>query len=133
MVRIDKYLWAIRTFKTRTDAADACKSGKVKVNGMEAKPAKDIKAGDTIEIRRNNVHFTFKVIAELENRQPAKNVALYAENITPQSELDKLYAPKESIAFYRDRGTGRPTKKERRDIDSLLDGFFDYTDEAETD
>lgn len=100
---------------------------------MEAKPAKDIKAGDTIEIRRNNVHFTFKVIAELENRQPAKNVALYAENITPQSELDKLYAPKENIAFYRDRGTGRPTKKERRDIDSLLDGFFDYSDDSDID
>lgn len=126
MVRLDKYLWAIRTFKTRTDAADACKSGKVKVNGMEAKPAKDIKPGDLIEIRRINIHFTFKVIAELENRQPAKNVALYAENITPQCELDKMNIPKENIAFYRDRGTGRPTKKERRDIDSLLDGFFDY-------
>ncbi len=128
MVRIDKYLWSIRAYKTRTDAAEACKSGKVKVNGIEAKPSKDIKAGDILEIRKINIHFSFRVIAEIDKRQPAKNVQNFAENITPQSELDKMLIPKESIAFYRDRGTGRPTKKERRDIDSLLDGVFDYED-----
>jgi len=123
MSRLDKYLWAVRIFKTRSEAADACKSGRVKVNSTEAKPSREVKPGDLIDLRRVNVNYKYKVIQQLENRLSAKLVPEYIENITPQEELDKLNAPKESIFIYRQRGTGRPTKKERRDIDDLLDQY----------
>ena len=121
MCRIDKYLWSIRVYKTRSDAAEACKSGKVKVNDMEAKASRDIKAGDIIAIRKNLIIYTFRVIEPIDKRQPAKLVANYAENLTPQEELDKLHTPKESFFLYRERGMGRPTKKERRDMENLFD------------
>lgn len=119
--RIDKFLWSIRVYKTRTEASDACKSGKVTVNGAEAKASKDIKEGDIISVRKGSVHYSYRVIIPIGNRQGAKSVSTYAEDITPQEELDKLDAPFETIFVKRDRGTGRPTKKERRDIDKLLD------------
>ncbi len=121
--RIDKYLWAIRVYKTRSEAADACKSGKVMVNGTEAKASKDIKSGDVIDVRKGNIHYQYRVISALENRQGAKNVPLYVEDITPQEELDKLNAPFETVFVRRDRGTGRPTKKERRNLEKL--GFIE--------
>lgn len=123
-VRIDKYLWAIRVFKTRTDATEACKGNKITVNGSAIKPAREVKAGDTIEVRKGPVLYTFRVIAPLEKRVGAKEVPNYAENLTPESELAKLHAPVETFFIRRDRGTGRPTKKERRDMDSLYDTFF---------
>jgi ribosome-associated heat shock protein Hsp15 len=83
-----------------------------------------VKAGDRIEVRKGPVLYTFKVLAPLEKRVGAKDVPGYAENLTPQSELDKLHAPVETFFIRRDRGTGRPTKKERRDMDSLYDSFF---------
>lgn len=135
--RIDKYLWSIRVFKTRSEAADACKSGKVQVGGVEAKASRTIKAGDVITVRKGSVYFQYRVIVPIGNRVGAKLVPEYAENITPQSELDKLNAPFESIFVRRDRGTGRPTKKERRDLDRLMDGlevppgFEWYSDEMD--
>lgn len=123
-VRVDKYLWAIRAFKTRTDATEACKGNKITVNGSAIKPAREVKAGDTIEVRKGPVLYTFRVIAPLEKRVGAKEVPNYAENLTPVSELAKLHAPVETFFIRRDRGTGRPTKKERRDMDSLYDTFF---------
>lgn len=123
-VRVDKYLWAIRAFKTRTDATEACKGNKITVNGSAIKPAREVKAGDTIEVRKGPVLYTFRVIAPLEKRVGAKEVPNYAENLTPESELAKLHAPVETFFIRRDRGTGRPTKKERRDMDSLYDTFF---------
>ncbi len=125
MSRLDKYLWAIRVFKTRSDAADACKSGKVKVNDMEAKSSREVKQGDTISVRKVNVVFQFRVVAPVENRQPAKLVAEYAINITPQSELDKLNVPRETLHLVRERGTGRPTKKDRREMDDLIENLWD--------
>lgn len=125
MSRLDKYLWAIRVFKTRSDAADACKSGKVKVNDMEAKASREVKQGDTISVRKVNVIFQFRVVAPVENRQPAKLVAEYAINITPQSELDKLNVPRETLHLVRERGTGRPTKKDRREMDDLIENLWD--------
>ncbi len=119
-VRIDKYLWAIRVYKTRSEAAEACKGNRVKVNEVEAKASREVKEGDIITIRKMPVTYTYKVLALLENRQPAKNVPLYAENITPPEELEKLNKHNETIFVYRDRGTGRPTKKERRDIDKMF-------------
>lgn len=123
-VRIDKFLWSIRVYKTRTDATDACKGGKVTIGGAAAKPAREVKAGDVIGIRKGPVSYTYKVLAPLEKRVGAKDVATYAENLTPQAELDKLHAPVETFFIRRDRGAGRPTKKERRDMDSLYGSFF---------
>lgn len=120
-VRIDKYLWAVRIFKTRSDAADACKSGKVALNGQSAKSSKEIKIGDRIEVRKGAVRYEYIVIQPLEKRVGAQLVEQYLTNITPQSELDKLTAPIESFFVKRDRGSGRPTKKERRELDKLMD------------
>lgn len=119
--RVDKYLWSIRVYKTRSEAAEACQSGKVTVNDMPAKPSKPIKENDLIVVRKGSVHFTYRVITPIDHRQGAKSVSEYAENLTSQEELDKLNAPFETIFMKRDRGTGRPTKKERRDIEKLLD------------
>ena len=124
-VRIDKFLWAIRVYKTRTDATDACKGGKVTVGGADVKPAREVKAGDVITVRKGPILYTYKVLAPLEKRVGAKDVPRFAENLTPQSELDKLHAPVETFFIRRDRGTGRPTKKERRDMESLYDYFFE--------
>ena len=120
MSRLDKFLWSVRIYKKRSDAADACKSGKVKVNEIQAKPSRDVKPGDIIEMRERNVFYKYEVIEQIEKRQPAKLVIDYIKDITPQEELAKLNVPKESIFIHRDRGTGRPTKKERRDLDNLL-------------
>lgn len=119
--RLDKFLWAIRVYKTRSDATEACKSGKVQVNSMDAKPSKDIKKGDIIEVRKLNIHYKYRVILPIGNRQGAKLVPEFAEDLTPAVELEKLHAPNETIFLKRDRGTGRPTKKDRRDIEKLLD------------
>ena len=122
-VRIDKYLWAIRAFKTRSEAAEACRSGKVYVNGSQVKSSKEIKKSDEIEVRKGAVHYKYLVVEPIDKRQGAKLVDQFATNVTPQSELDKLVAPVETIFRKRERGSGRPTKKERRDIDRLMDGF----------
>ncbi|SKC57371.1 heat shock protein Hsp15 [Bacteroidales bacterium WCE2008] len=120
VVRLDKYLWAIRVFKTRSEATEACKGNKVKVGGVAAKPSKMISRGDTLEIRKGSVLYTYKVIGLIENRVGAKFVPDYAENLTPQSELDKLKAPVETFFLKRDRGAGRPTKKDRREMDEAI-------------
>ncbi|MBQ7273711.1 MAG: RNA-binding S4 domain-containing protein [Bacteroidales bacterium] len=120
-VRIDKYLWAIRVFKTRTEATEACNGGKVKVGGVNAKPSKDVRPGDIINVRKGAVNYTFRVIDGLEKRVGAKVVPEYAENLTPEEELQKLRAPVETFFVSRDRGTGRPTKKDRREIEQLWD------------
>lgn len=123
-VRVDKFLWAIRAFKTRTEATDACKGNRVTVLGDAVKPSREVKAGDVIDVRKGAVKYTYKVVSPLEKRVGAKEVKKYAENITPESELSKLHAPVETFFIRRDRGTGRPTKKERREMDSLYSSFF---------
>ena len=114
-VRLDKWLWAVRVFKTRSDAADACRTNRVLVNDAYAKPSREVKVGDVISVKKMPVVYEYRVVELVSSRQPAKNVPLYAADITPQSELDKLNVPRETIFIVRDRGTGRPTKKERRD------------------
>ena len=124
-VRLDKYLWAIRIYKTRTDATDACKGGKVRLNGYDVKPSKEVKRGDVIVARKGAVSYTYRVLELVDKRQGAKLVPNYAEDQTPQEELDKLRAPVETFFLKRDRGAGRPTKKDRRQMESLwasLDG-----------
>lgn len=123
-VRLDKYLWSVRLYKTRSEAAEACKNGRVLVNGTTAKSSKEVKAGERIELRKGPVHYEYIVVQPLEHRVGAALVEQYLTNITPQSELDKLNAPVETIFMKRDRGTGRPTKKERREIDRLMEEGF---------
>ena len=124
VIRLDKYLWAVRIFKTRSDAADAIRQNRVLVNESYAKPSREVKVGDMISVRRERVHYSYKVLDLVSSRQPAKNVPLYCLNCTPQEELDKLNPPHETIFVFRERGMGRPTKKDRRKIDALMDGFF---------
>ena len=116
--RIDKYLWAIRAFKTRSDATDACKGGK---------PSKEVKPGDILTVKKGTVTFTYKVLQPLEHRVGAKLVPEYAENLTPAAELEKLRAPVETFFITRDRGAGRPTKKDRREIEEIWDAI-DFND-----
>ena len=124
-VRLDKYLWSIRAYKTRSEATTACNGGKVRLNGSDVKPSKAVKVGDTIVVRKGPATYTYKVLALVDKRQGAKLVPQYAENLTPQEELDKLHAPVETFFLKRDRGAGRPTKKDRRQMDSLWDSL-DY-------
>ena len=125
--RIDKFLWAIRAFKTRTDATDACKGGKVKVAGVNAKPSKEVKPGDVLTVKKGSVTYTYKVLQPLERRVGAKLVPEYAQNLTPAAELEKLRAPVETCFITRDRGAGRPTKKDRREIEDAWDAI-DFND-----
>lgn len=130
--RIDKYIWAIRLFKTRSEATEACNGNKVQLNGVAAKPSKTVKAGDSISVRKGAVQYSYKILKIAENRMGAQLVPEFAENLTPQSELDKLHAPRETFFVKRDRGSGRPTKKDRREMDALWDGIdfsSDYNDE----
>ena len=130
-VRIDKYLWAIRVFKTRTEATEACKGSKVTVDGNDVKPSREVKAGEVIQVRKGSIFYKYKVLAPLEKRVGAKDVPRFAENLTPQSELDKLHAPVETFFIRRDRGAGRPTKKERREMDTLYESFFGEEEDAD--
>ena len=129
-VRIDKYLWSIRVFKTRSEATDACKGGKIRVNGADTKPSKMVKVGDTIVARKGAVTYTYKVLELIDKRQGAKLVPNYAENLTPPEELAKPRAPIETFFLKRDRGAGRPTKKDRRQMEALWDDLsFDVPDD----
>lgn len=132
--RIDKYLWAIRVYKTRSDATDACKGGKVRLNGNDVKPSKTVKPGDVVSARKGAVQYSYKVIALTEKRVGARLVSQYAENITPQEELDKLRHPVETFFLKRDPGSGRPTKKDRRQMESLWNSLdFDVPDDVADD
>jgi ribosome-associated heat shock protein Hsp15 len=117
-VRLDKWLYAVRIFKTRAVATDACQRGRVLVNGIQAKSSKEIKLGDKVTVRKLPVIHNYEVKGIIEKRVSAKLVPDYLEDHTSLEELDKLKI-KESFFVKRDRGTGRPTKKERREIDKL--------------
>jgi len=123
-IRIDKWLWAVRIFKTRSQAGEACKSGKVKINEMPVKSSREVKVGDEIEINLKHIIRTVKVIGLLKNRVGAKLVEHYLEDLTPQEEYDKQKMKKDLNYEFRLRGAGRPTKKERRLIDRLKKSKF---------
>ncbi len=121
-VRIDKWLWAVRAFKTRSMASAACRSGKVKINDQVVKPSRDVAVDDVIIVVKNpQFTRTLKVKEILANRVSAKLVPQYAEELTPKEEYEKLKKYNEINWERRDRGIGRPTKRERRDIDRLKD------------
>ena len=117
-IRIDKWLWAVRIFKTRSQATEACKKGKVFLNGDETKPARIIKQDDVIEVKKSPILYRYKVKELLKNRVGAKLVDKYLTDITPEQEVIKLDMIRMNLGGYRDRGAGRPTKKERRLIDN---------------
>jgi ribosome-associated heat shock protein Hsp15 len=118
-VRIDKWLWAVRVFKTRGLAAEACKKGRIIISGMEVKPSREIKQGEIVFIRKLPVVYTLQVKELVHNRLPAQRVKDFAEDLTSPEELEKLKI-KEDIFFKRDKGSGRPTKKDRRLMDDIL-------------
>jgi len=120
--RIDKWLWAVRLFKTRSIAAEAVKAGKVKVNNETVKPAHEIKTGYIITIPKGVVKYRFKVTGIIEKRVSAVLARDYCEDITPEEEKMKLTHVEHMPAAFRPKGTGRPTKKERRDLDEWMDG-----------
>jgi ribosome-associated heat shock protein Hsp15 len=123
-VRIDKWLWAVRLFKTRTLASEACKKGKVIVQNVQVKPSRNVKVGDIISIRRNPILFSFKVLALSENRMNAKLVVGFMENVTTADQLELIELSKLAGQTGRDRGTGRPTKKDRRELDDFIEPTF---------
>lgn len=121
-MRSDKWLWTVRLFKTRTQATDACSGGKVKLDGDNIKPAKELKIGDVLEMKKGPIHRTYKVLAFPKSRLSAKEVALYCEDVTPETEVLKLESLKLVMGqARRDPGTGRPTKKERREMDDYFE------------
>jgi ribosome-associated heat shock protein Hsp15 len=120
-IRIDKFLWAVRIYKTRTLAAEACSKGQVTISGMSVKPSRYIKAGEVFMVRKPPVLHTYKILGLLENRLSAQKVKEYIEEITPDEEFLKLEIARLQRNAIRDKGTGRPTKKERREIDRFTD------------
>ncbi len=122
--RLDKYLWSIRVYKTRSEATEACNGNKVKLNSAPAKPSKGVKVGDMLEVRKGSILYTYKVKALLEKRVGAPLVPSYAEDLTPDEEIAKRKAPVETFFVRRDRGSGRPTKKERREMDQAWDSLY---------
>lgn len=120
-MRIDKYLWCIRMYKTRNIATEACKKGHVKLNGENLKPSKIIYVGDKLSIRKNQIDYQIEVLDIPQNRVSAKIVDLYRKDFTPKDEFEKLELLKFSKDYYRKKGTGRPTKKDRREIDDFYD------------
>ncbi|HOI86435.1 MAG TPA: RNA-binding S4 domain-containing protein [Lentimicrobium sp.] len=118
-LRIDKWLWAVRIYKTRTMAGDACRAGKVKIDGIAVKPSRILKTGDIILVSLGPLTRTLKVTSLIHNRVSAKLVPESLEDLTPAEEYERIKFMQELNAEHRDRGTGRPTKKERRLIDKL--------------
>ena len=121
-VRLDKLLWMTRIYKTRTLALEACKKNNISINNIKSKPSKLIIANDTIKIQKNYIEYQYKVIKLPKSRLSAKDVAQYIKNLTLQEELDKLTDRKNnySIQFKREKGVGRPTKKDRRIMNKFL-------------
>ena len=119
-VRIDKYLWAVRVYKTRSLAAEACKKGKVTVDDMPVKPSRTVTTGDVMHVKKMPVVYSYRIIDPIEKRVGAKIVSQYLEDITPPEELHKLEM-QDDFFIKRKRGAGRPTKKERRLLDDLHD------------
>lgn len=121
-VRIDKWLWAIRLFKTRSQATDACRGGKVKIDGQNVKPSREVNVGVEIEVQQGAIKKRVKVLQVVKNRVGAKLVADLAEDLTPVEEQEKLDMMRQLNYERREHGTGRPTKRDRREIDKLKNG-----------
>jgi ribosome-associated heat shock protein Hsp15 len=121
-MRIDKYLWSIRYFKTRSIATEACKKGHIKINQVSVKPSKVVFNGEEISIRKNQINYQIIILDIPDNRVGAKLVDLYRKDVTPKEEFERQELLKYSKDYYRKSGIGRPTKKDRRDIDNFNTG-----------
>ncbi|MFC2516916.1 MAG: RNA-binding S4 domain-containing protein [Prevotella sp.] len=132
--RIDKWLWAARIFKTRSIAADACKNGRVTLNGVNLKPSRTIKEGDVVSVKKPPITYSFKVLKTIEQRVGAKLLPEIYENVTDPKQYELLQMSRISGFIDRAHGTGRPTKKERRALDAFVDPvMFGFDDEDEGD
>lgn len=123
-MRIDKFLWCVRYFKTRSLATHACKQGKIKIEGSSVKPSREVFPTDKISVRKNQIDYQLEVLDIPPSRVGAKLVNLYVNDTTPKEAFEKLDLLKYSKDYYRKKGTGRPTKKDRRDIDE----WYENTD-----
>lgn len=120
-IRIDKFLWSVRIFKTRSIASDECRKGRILINDIQVKPSRTVTRDEIIIVKKPPVTFSYRVIEPIENRVSAKLVSQFIEDITSEEERHKLDFRKAGGTIYRDKGSGRPTKKERRLIDKLKD------------
>ncbi|MEE0860842.1 MAG: RNA-binding S4 domain-containing protein [Paludibacteraceae bacterium] len=128
-VRIDKFLWAMRIYKTRSIAADACKNGRITMNGVQLKPSRTFHVGDTFSVRKGPITYTYRILQLCQNRLGAKLVPEYLRDITSPAQLELLELARLAGQSGRDRGTGRPTKKDRRDIEVFMsDTYLDEID-----
>ena len=130
-MRIDKYLWTVRYFKTRSLATEACKKGHVKLNSVNIKPAKEVYVGEKITVRKNQINYQIEVLDIPKNRVGAKLVDLYRKDTTPKEAFEAQELLKLSKDYYRKKGVGRPTKKDRRDIEEYTEGSDWFEDDSE--
>ena len=131
--RIDKWLWSARVFKTRSLAADACKNGRVTLGGVAVKPSRMVKVGETVSVRKPPVTYSYKVLSAIEQRVGAKMLAQVYENVTAPDQYELLEMTRISGFVDRARGTGRPTKKERRSLDAFIGPSLEGADGWEDD
>jgi ribosome-associated heat shock protein Hsp15 len=122
-IRIDKYLWAVRLFKTRSIATNACRMGRILINNSEVKPSRMIEGGEMLTVKKPPATFSYKILATIENRISAKLVPGFLEDMTPETEKIKIEINRARSVGFRRKGTGRPTKKERRTIDRWKGDF----------
>ncbi|MCF6356870.1 MAG: RNA-binding S4 domain-containing protein [Draconibacterium sp.] len=121
-VRVDKWLWAVRIFKTRSLATDACRKGHVSIGESTLKPSRMVQVGEIVKVRKSPITRSLKIIALAEKRMSAKLILDFVEDVTPASEVKLLEMQKNMRWIARDRGTGRPTKKDRRELDDFFEG-----------
>ena len=122
-VRIDKFLWSVRIYKTRSIASEACRRGRIVINDIQVKPSRCVVRDEIITVKKLPVVYTYRIIQPVENRVSAKIVNNYIEDLTPEQEKIKLDIRHAGFSGYREKGSGRPTKKERRSLDRLTDNF----------
>jgi ribosome-associated heat shock protein Hsp15 len=122
-IRIDKFLWSVRIYKTRSIASDECRKGRIVINDIQIKPSRIVLKNEIITVKKPPVNHSYRVIEPIENRVGAKLVAQFIEDLTPEEEKFKLQLGQTGGMVYRDKGTGRPTKKERRQIDRIKDNI----------
>jgi ribosome-associated heat shock protein Hsp15 len=124
-IRIDKFLWSVRIYKTRSIASEECRKGRIIINDVLVKPSRTVVKGELITVKKPPVNYSYRVIEPIENRVSAKLAEQFIEDLTPEAEKAKLNIRDSVGIIHRDKGTGRPTKKERRQIDRVKDDFQD--------
>ena len=125
VIRIDKFLWSVRIYKTRSIASEECRKGRILIKNIQVKPSRAVLKNEIITVKKPPVIYSYRVVEPIENRVSAKLVEKFIEDLTPEEEKIKLDSRQTGGIIYRDKGTGRPTKKERRLIDKIKDDFHD--------